>query len=242
MDVLILGGGYGTRLFGKYNSFNYSPKGLVSVNGKSCIDITLTAFSPNLFDRIILETNNEGRKFYLDWSKNSDFKQNIEIFVDEISTPENSLGVLSTINLVNDYYKFNSPVLVISPDNLFTHNQDRLIECFTEGVRIATYSLGSLEDSKKYGVVELSGNKIISCCEKPLYPKSKIVRTSCEIWDPEVFSLILEWIVDNNSDKVGDFINFLINKNIRVESCPVIGKWMDIGSPDDLNKARVMFG
>jgi len=242
MDLLILGGGYGKRLFGEYNPKMYIPKGLIKIKCKHCIDYTLETFSNCLIDKIILETNNEGEKFYRGWSNESRFKENIEIFIDKLSTPNNVLGVLSTINLVNNYYNFKEPILIVAPDNIFTRNQDELITGFIKGARMAAYETDSLMNAKKYGVLELSSNKIISCCEKPTNPKSKIIRTSCEIWDQEVFLMISKWIDKNDPDKVGDFINFLINQNIRIESFIIKGEWIDMGSVEDLNKVRVMFG
>ncbi len=242
MDILILGGGYGTRLFGKYNKDTYFPKGLVKINGKPCIEYALETFSDNLIGNIILETNKEGKLFYEEWLNKSNFKEKIEIYTEEISTPENCLGVLETINLVFNKYRFIKPVLIISPDNIFTMKQDELITNYTSGVKIATYYLKLLEDGKKYGVLELKSNNVISCIEKPSSPKSKIIRTSCEIWGPEAFSLLSTWNKTNNSDKVGDFINFLVKKEISVESHKTKGLWIDIGNKFDLEIAKVTLG
>jgi len=54
--------------------------------------------------------------------------------------------------------------------------------------------------------------------------------------------MISKGIDKNDPDKVGDFINFLINQNIRIESFIIKGEWIDMGSVEDLNKVRVMFG
>mgnify|MGYP001570412829 FL=1 len=240
MEVLVLGGGYGTRLFGRHNSRTYSPKGLIEIMGRPCIDYALGAFSEDLMDRIILETNKEGKSFYEHWLSKSKFKDKTKVYLEEVSTPEKCLGVLETISIVSNHYKFSKPVLIISPDNLFTKKQDKLITGYTSGIRIATYELNSLIDAQKYGVLELDSEKIIGCIEKPLKPISKTIRTSCEIWSPEVFSLLSEWNNHFDSDKVGDFINFIIKQEIHVKSYKTDGFWIDIGNEQDLQKAREM--
>ena len=117
-----------------------------------------------------------------------------------------------------------------------------MVTGYTEGARIAIYKLEYLEDAKKYGVVEVELDKIISCIEKPLRPQSRIIRTSCEIWDESVFHLLSRWNSSFNSDKVGDFINYLITNEINVESYETSGLWIDIGNEQDLEKAKMMVG
>lgn len=240
MDILILGGGYGTRLFGEYNRATYIPKGLVNVEEKPCIEHALETFSDNLVNRIILETNREGKHFYEDWVRKSRFRKKTEIYVEEISTPKNCLGVLETIGIVLSNYRFSKPILILSPDNIFTRKQNGLITGYTSGVRIATYGLNSLSDAQKYGVLELNSGKITECIEKPSNPHSKTIRTSCEIWGSEVFSQLSEWNELYDSDKVGDFINFLIKRGIYVESYKTNGSWIDIGNKEDFKKAKLM--
>jgi len=239
MDALVLGGGYGTRLFGRYNKKTYFPKGLVKIKDKPCIEHVLETFSDSIIDRIIIETNNEGKPFYESWANKSRFKSKTNIFVG-LDTIEHPSGVLNAISHVSSYYQFDNPILIIAPDNFFTKNQDGLIKDYVGGVRIATYTVNSLDDAKKYGVIELDSEKIISCVEKPSNPLSKIIRTSCEIWDPETLVLLSEWNAQFGPDKVGDFINYLIKKGINVESYTIRGQWMDIGNKDDLQSAREM--
>ena len=240
MDVLILGGGYGTRLFGHYNRETYHPKGLIKIREKLCIEHILVVFSNNLIDEIILETNNEGKPFYKNWLNESRFKDRTEIFVEPISTPDNCMGVLKTIEIVSNFYRFQKPILILSPDNVFTETQDELIINYISGVRIATYELDSLNNAKKYGVVVLDADSIINCIEKPSDPKSRIIRTSCEIWDTDTFALIQEWNTKFDSNKVGDFIGYLINMGIKVESYKIKGEWIDIGNKEDLSRSRKM--
>jgi len=238
MDILILGGGYGTRLFGNYVSKTYYPKGLVEVGHKPCIEHALGAFSDGLISKIFLETNNEGKIFYEHWLETSKYKDKTELLVEPISTPQNCLKILETIDYISDNVRFEKPILVLSPDNFFTKNQDDMIKGYDGGVRIATYTVPTLNDARKYGVATINSGKITSCVEKPTQPQSQTIRTSCEIWDSVVFALLHKWNTKHDANKVGNFINYLITEKVDVRSYPVKGFWIDIGDPKSLEEAR----
>lgn len=242
MRLLILGGGYGTRLFGRYNLSNYVPKGLVSIAGRPSIEHSLSAFSDSLLEEIIISTNREGTPFYSGWARKSRFGHRIEIFTEKFSKPEACLGVLQSLEIVNEYYEFNEPILILAPDNVFNGNLDAFIQDYKDGVSMVTYRLKEIREARKYGVVTLKNKNMVACHEKPARPTSNHIRTSCEIWSPEAFAHLKRWNKEFEPDKVGDFINYLIEKGIMVYAFPFKGIWMDIGTQQDLAEARKVFG
>jgi NDP-sugar pyrophosphorylase family protein len=206
------------------------------------IDWSLSAFSADLFDRVILETNPEGRDAYLKWAKNSDFKKNIEIFVDPLSTSDNPTDVLNSIEMVVDHYSIKRPLLIIAPDNLFRANLDGMITSYKdEDARIAVYQVPNISDASKYGNVKMKGDRLAFCIEKPVNPISSIIRTSCEIWGPKVFFHLRVWNSSVGADKVGDFVNYLIQQRLDVRAHKFEGIWIDIGNRKDLEEARKIF-
>jgi glucose-1-phosphate thymidylyltransferase len=243
VDILVLGGGYGTRLFGEPSLGVYVPKGLISIGGQPAIERCLGSFKDERIDRVIIETNNEGKIPYEEWLKTSGGEENMELFVESISTRDNCLGVLETINLTNKQYGFNKPVLLLAPDNLFTSPQTQIFDYGSStNATILTYEVESIDQAKKYGVINLDGKTIVGCTEKPENPYSKNIRTACEIWTPKLFDKLEQWLTKGNSDRTGDFIGNLIKQGIQITSCPVNGKWIDIGSEEDLAEAQKIWG
>lgn len=241
IDVLVLGGGYGTRLFSELKTKTYLPKGLIKINNFTCLDLVLKSFSKKFLGKIIIETNNEGFPSYYEWAKkNKEYKT--KIIVEPISSPNNCLGVLKTLEYIYFKLKFKREVLLIAPDNIFFENQDRLILDKTPAdAKILIYSLKNKGDVKKYGMIELDkSGHVISCKEKPEKPSSRIIRTSCEVWSPRMFKLLREWNKTRNSDKVGDYINFLVKRGYKIKAIPTEGEWIDIGTKKDLLRARRM--
>jgi len=240
MDMLILGGGYGTRLSGSYNAETYVPKGLVDIQGCAGVERIITTFSPEHLDRIILETNNEGKPFYEIWLKESGWSDRAELFVEKTSTPHACLGLLETIAITRRDLDLQNPLLIVSPDNLFEEKQDELITGYQGGSHLAIYTVPTLDEATKYGVVELDGTTITHCVEKPAKPSAKTVRTSCEIWDQPMLTLLEEWNRTGDSDKVGSFINYAIQQSVPVSAHLVQGKWIDIGNEQALAEGRKM--
>jgi len=241
IDVLVLGGGYGTRLFDKLKLPNYTPKGLIQINGICGLDRGLETFSKNLIGKVIIETNSEGVSAYSKWVRNN-LIYDAEIFVEPFSRPDLCWGILDTLRYVYKKLKFKEPILLMAPDNIFSQNQDQLIlDANSADGKILTYKVKRLIDAKKYGVIQTFGNKIIGCEEKPRLPKSRTIKTAYEIWKPRMFEELKEWARIGNSDKVGDYINYLISKDFGILSIPTKGEWIDIGTKSDLEKTRRFF-
>ncbi len=240
IDILVLGGGYGTRLFGKGLRKDYSPKGLVDVNGKKAVEWGLDSFSDDLVRNIFIETNNEGFGPYSDWLRNSRYMRKAEIVVEPHSTPQRSLGVLETIADTFSRLSFEKPVLVLASDHVFSDNQDGLITDYKgEECRVGVYNIESASEASNYSVVKVIDGRVVAWKEKPISPKSTLVGVSCKIWNRKVFDQLENWNRSGgNPDRDGDFMSYLIDQGYFVSSFPVPGQWFDIGTPANLDKAR----
>ena len=239
IDVLILGGGYGTRLLKNTLAKDYIPKGLVDIVGKPAVERALEAFPNPFINKIILETNNEGEKHYSNWISNYSKGKNIELFVEPISTPDVCLGVLQTISYVHEKSPFTKPVLIIAPDNIFLETQEHIFDNGRDfPVTMLAYNVRSYEDARKYGVLTLENSKVTHCEEKPKKPLSTKVRTACELWKPKIFNMLNDWIKIGDTYKAGNFIQYVIQSGIDVRAFGVKGEWKDIGNKYDLEETR----
>ncbi len=242
VDVLILGGGYGTRLLEDASPRIYTPKGLIDMVGKPAVERNIEAFLSPAINRIVLETNNEGAKPYASWISRYSEGGRIELFVEPLSNSRECLGVLQTISYVHDHKSFTKPVLIVAPDNIFFETQEHIFNNAGDSyVKMLTYDVKSFESATKYGVLTLSDSRVIHCEEKPQKPASTIVRTACELWQPDIFNMLGDWVGTGETDKVGRFIQYLIQSGIDVKSCPVRGDWKDIGTKYDLKQTRKLW-
>jgi len=84
-------------------------------------------------------------------------------------------------------------------------------------------------------------NRMIEFEEKPAEPKSTLASTGVYIYPPHVLSMLQEFVRKyENSDKAGNFLEWL-HKEEHVYCYITTEKWFDIGTLDQLEKARGEF-
>ncbi len=86
-----------------------------------------------------------------------------------------------------------------------------------------------------YGVVEVDDVRIREISEKPEY--DFFVNAGIYILDPSVLPLIP---ADCHYD-ITELIDTVIERGQTVVSFPIHERWMDIGRPEDLERARELF-
>lgn len=72
-------------------------------------------------------------------------------------------------------------------DDIFQESIRDVIQCFTYG---ATIFLKEVPDTRRFGVAEIHGPRIISIEEKPKVPKSNFTVIGLYIYDADVFDII----------------------------------------------------
>ncbi len=137
--------------------------------------------------------------------------------------------------------KVEDDLLVLAGDSLFSFDVDEFVDFHKkhDETCIAVYDL---KDKKriagKYGVVELDKNsRIIKFKEKPKEPKTTLVATLCYI----ISNYDLHHLNKKNfRENAGELIEHLIDHE-DVFGFLFEGKWFDIGTPEDLERARKDF-
>jgi glucose-1-phosphate thymidylyltransferase len=136
------------------------------------------------------------------------------------------------------------PLIVVAGDNLFSES----LEAFhtfcasSDKAVLGVYDVGSKEQAKKYGVVELDDEGVIkSFEEKPADPKSSKIGIALYYYPPLAVKKVREYLAEgNNPDQPGRFIAWLY-KQQEVKSWEVPGLWFDVGSKETLEEANVLF-
>ena len=116
MTVLILAGGYGTRLaeLGKN-----TPKPLLKIQNRYLLDYILEKIKPlKGVKKIILVTNNKFYGIFQQWAKEqSGNARLISIVNDGTNTPEDRLGSIGDIDFVIRQENLQDDLLVAGGDN-----------------------------------------------------------------------------------------------------------------------------
>lgn len=246
MKVLILAAGYATRL---YPLTITQPKPLLTVAGKPMIDYVLDNLAPiEGIDQVLIVTNHKFAPHFQKWADqyheahSSSFR--FTIINDGSTDDSNKLGALGDLHLVLKKENINDDLIVVAGDNLFSES----LEAFGAFCRekdapvLGVYDVGSLEQARKYGVVDVDSNgNIQAFVEKPEVPPSTLIGIALYYYPKSVLPKIFEYIAEgNNPDQPGRLIQWLYSK-VPVRTWSVPGIWYDIGSKETLEEANRIF-
>ncbi|MCH8003564.1 MAG: nucleotidyltransferase family protein [Nanoarchaeota archaeon] len=241
MDALILAAGYGTRL---HPLTENTPKPLLKVAGKLIIEHIINKLGElDVINQIYIVTNDKFEQNFKEWLKNFDAKKSIEIINDNTKSNEDRLGALGDINYAIKTKNIENDIIVIAGDNLFELSLKEVVDIFkrTNHNVIVLYDVKDSELAKNYGVVDIRDNIVVNFEEKPSNPKSTLVSTGIYLFPKKTLSLIKKYIDQGNSpDKSGSFIEWL-HKREGVYAYVTDKKWYDVGSFEQLERAKKHF-
>jgi glucose-1-phosphate thymidylyltransferase len=228
MKVLIMAGGYATRLWPITKG---KPKPLLPVGNKYIIDYILEK-TKELGLEVYVSTNKFFERHFKKWAE----ENNVELIVEETLSEEEKLGTIGAIRYaisklgLDDY-------LIVAGDNLFSFSLDEFLKRYNGKPLIAVYDVGDFELAKRYGVVVLEGDRVVDFQEKPLQPKSTLISTGVYALPKEIIGMVDEYLKDGNRDSPGYFIEWLLRKGVEVYAYKFDDYWYDIGSADSYLEA-----
>jgi NDP-sugar pyrophosphorylase family protein len=219
--AVILAGGKGTRL----KPYTISlPKPLVPVGDMPILEIIIRQLAKNGFDHITITVNHMAdiiRAFCGDGSK-----WNVKV---DYSLEDKPLSTMGPLKLINDL-----------PENFLVMNGDVLTDIDFEAFynnhvineNVFTVSAYSRDQKVDYGVLEVGeDNKLVNFVEKPT------TRYNVSMGVYMANKKILDYIPENQlygfDHLMLDLIKFKNPATVKVHS----GYWLDIGRPDDYEKA-----
>ncbi|MBM3829449.1 MAG: nucleotidyltransferase family protein [Verrucomicrobia bacterium] len=244
MKVLILGAGYATRLYPLTLS---QPKPLLSVAGKPMIDYVMDNLAPiRGIDRVYVVTNAKFAGHFQKWADDYGARAPFAFTVinDGSTNDSNKLGAIGDLNLVLQQEKLDDDLIVVAGDNLFSEK----LGAFGEFCRarnspvLGVYDVEQLEAAKKYGVVAVNRDGVISDFkEKPEQPASTMIGIALYYYPRATLPLVAQYLAEgNNPDQPGRLIQWLYPR-MPVFTWAVPGIWYDIGSKETLEEANRIF-
>ncbi len=242
MKVLILAGGYGTRLAAVAKD---TPKPLLPVNSRPLIDYILSSIKTiQSLTEVVVVTNNKFCMHFEKWAlTHKDVK--IRIVNDGTNAPEERLGSVGDIHFIWKNEKELNNWLIVGGDNLFDQNLQEFMNFAMKqapAMTIGVYDIHDKQAANKFGVIGLdNNNKVISFEEKPENPKYSLITMCLYYFPKETLTYLQEYLSQSKSlDAAGSYIQWLSEKK-NVYGFQFNGKWYDIGSIESLNEAQKHF-
>lgn len=246
MNILILAAGYATRL---YPLTENRAKPLLDVAGKAMMEWVIDNLAPIPdISKVFVVTNNKFAKHFEDWAKTyneSHPKLAFEIVNDGSTSDADKLGAIGDLNYVIQKHGIeNEDLLVVAGDNLFSES----LEGFGAHARaknapvLGLYDVKSLDEAKKYGVVAIDGDGVITeFVEKPANPPTSLIGIALYYYPKHIVPLVRQYLAEgNNPDQPGRLIQWLYPRT-PVHTWSVPGTWFDVGSKETLQQANEIF-
>ncbi|MDE1869631.1 MAG: nucleotidyltransferase family protein [Candidatus Micrarchaeota archaeon] len=233
MDVILLSGGFGTRL---EPISSFIPKALLPVGGRPLIDRIVDHVATfKQVERIIVDTNSKFEdqfRHYVKTKTASGFGKKLELLIEPTRSHGEKLGQIRGIEYAVRNARITSDFMIISTDNYFDFSLEGIIAHFerSKNPTLGLFETKDMELLTRSGVVSLKGSKIVEFEEKPQKPKSSLLSMGFYIFPKGSVKLIDEYMVDNsNHDSMGYFIKWLIEKH-ETDGVVCKGIWIDIGT------------
>jgi len=220
--VVIMAGGLGSRMAPITNS---CPKPMIELDGKPILQHTIERVKKHGFYKFSISVNYLGHMIEDHFGDGSSF--GVEISYLRETSPLGTAGSLSLLNL-----HLTESVLVMNGDVLSDVNYLDLLTYHDQLGCLATMAVYSREYKNKFGVVDTDGWRITSISEK-LVVKS-LINAGVYVLAPGAITSIPQ----NTKIDMTDFLNNLILSHENIAAYPIHEDWIDLGSPEDLAKAR----
>ena len=221
VDAVLMAGGKGERLRPLTEK---TPKPLLPVGEKSIIDHNIDRLIQYGVEHISVTVN------YLREQLEAHFSQPYNgVQVQTVREPK-YLGTIGSIRFVKEF--FNDTILVMNSD-LFTNiNYEDFYLHFKEHDAEMSVAAVPYTVSVPYGIFDLEGRNIQGLIEKPTY--NYYANAGIYLIKRSALDEIPNDIIFNATD----LIEKLIAKKKKVIRFPLNGTWIDIGNPQEYQKAN----
>ena len=199
-------------------------------------------------DEVFVVSNAKFAGHFSQWSEAyrqaSQHPFRFSVINDGSTDDSNKLGAIGDLNLVLEQEKLDDDLIVVAGDNLFNQSLRGFGDyCRSQsGPVLGVYDVGSLEQARKYGVVDIDATgRITSFVEKPTEPASTLIGIALYYYPRQYLASVRQYIAEgNNPDQPGRLIQWLYPRT-SVMTWSVPGIWYDIGSKETLAEANRIF-
>lgn len=236
MKAIVLAGGYATRLWPITKN---RPKMFLPIGDSTVIDrIFAELETDDRVSEVFVSTNELFAEEFREHLDESDFEKPT-LSIEDTTDEDEKFGVVGALAQLVEREEIDDDTVVIAGDNLISFEVSDFLDYFEKqnAATLAAYDVGSREQAKSYGLVELDGQEIVDFQEKPEKPKSTLVSIACYAFPQETVPMLEEYLEeDNNPDEPGWFIQWLQSQE-SVYAYTFDEAWFDIGTPDSYLEA-----
>lgn len=222
IDAVIMAGGKGTRLRPLTLTI---PKPLLRVGDKPIIEYNIDRLRDFGIRNVTLTIKYLGEQLKDYFGNGTEKELNIDYIEEEVS-----LGTIGSVSLIENFH--NDYILVMNSDLLTNIDYEDMFKDLLDKKGDMIVATTPYEVQVPYGVIETRNDQVISLKEKPTY--TYYSNAGIYMFKKEYVNLIPK----NKHFNATDLMEKLYSTNKRVVHYPILDYWLDIGKPDDFEKAQ----
>ena len=230
MKGVVLAGGTGSRLFPLTKITN---KHLLPIYDKPMIYYPIQTLVDAGIREILIVTGGKNAGDFLRLLANG--KQFGLSHID-YTYQEGEGGIADALSLA-EHFADGQKICVVLGDNIIEGNIREAVDGFRAQDRGARILLKEVVDAERFGVAEISGDRIVGIEEKPAQPKSNYAVTGIYMYDATVFDKVRTLVPSRRGElEITDVNNAYIKEGTLTFSW-LKGWWTDAGTFESLLRA-----
>ncbi len=232
MKGVILAGGLGTRLAPCTNVTN---KHLLPVYNKPMIYYPIqTLVDAGVTDILIICGPEFSGSFLNLLRSGKEFGVNFSFEVQD-----EPLGIADGMRLAEEFVDGEKFAAILG-DNIYEDNFRPVFEKFMNSDEGAHLFLKEVQDAERFGVAEVSGDKIVGIEEKPSQPKSNLAVTGLYLLDANAFEHIRNLKPSERGQLEITDVNNKYVESSNLGYTKLTGFWSDAGTHESLLQASIL--
>ena len=222
VDAVLMAGGRGSRLAPLTDN---TPKPLLKIGEKPVIEYNIDRLVDFGVENIYISINYLGQQLKDYFGDGS--SKGIKIHYIEENEP---LGTFGALTLVEDFV--HKEIIVMNSDLLTTLDFEQFYRTYNSDNSDMQIAAIPYEVKIPYAVLEIENNIIHDFKEKP----TKVFYSNAGIYILK--RELLSKIPKNQFYNATDFMKMIIGEKKKVTSFSLLDYWLDIGSPEDFERAQ----
>jgi NDP-sugar pyrophosphorylase family protein len=221
--VVLMAGGLGKRLRPLTETV---PKPMLPIGGKPILQLIIESFARQGFSNFTLSVN------YLEGQIRRHFEDGSRwnVSIDYVADDMDSLGTAGSLRLLEK--PPTEPFIVMNGDILTSINFHNLLSFHEEHGSVATMAVFEHKVDIPFGVVDIADHRIAAIREKPT--QYFFVNAGIYVLNKEV----LELVPTDRAFDMPTLFETLAARGRRPMAFPIWEPWLDIGRPEDLERAQ----
>jgi len=223
--VVLMAGGLGSRLRPLTHTL---PKPMLPVGGRPLLETILETFVGQGFWRFAISLNYLAETIISHFGDGSRWGAEIE-YLQEPSR----MGTAGSLTLLRE--RPDEPLLVMNGDILTLVDFRQMLQFHLDNEAMATMALHEYTLQVPYGVVEVQDHRLTGIAEKPVH--HHFINAGIYVLDPRAWDRIPKGTMSD----MPDLFQSLIDDGETAVAFPIREYWLDIGQPQDLQRAETEF-